>query len=94
MTGHIFTNQEDVDRYNKYLAMTEQEQAKEIIESFYPFVEGIDMGERHRAAIQCAIIHVKGIIETMTYDLKGNAIFPHHGTFKRWDSVLKHLEKK
>ena len=48
----------------------------------------------HEGKKQCAIIHVKGIIETMTYDLNGNAIFPHHGTFKHWQSILKELERK
>lgn len=42
-----------------------KEEAKELIESFYPFVEGIDRGERHRAACQCALICVDKIINVL-----------------------------
>jgi len=40
-----------------------EEEAKKLIEDFYPFVEGIDKGERHRASVQCALVAQDNKIE-------------------------------
>lgn len=76
--------------------MKAEQQAKEIIESFYPFVEGIDVGERHRAAIQCGLLQVNGILDYIDR-MNGTNIFKQDGiklSKENWQKVKSELEKQ
>ena len=64
-------------------------EADKIEREYYPFVEGIDIGERKRATTQCAIIHVKGILEEI--DMYKGELNPR---WKQLQSILTELENR
>lgn len=77
------TLQTAVAKYSK----TCKEEARELIVSFYPFVDGIDKGERHRAARQCALLTCNKILNEL------EAI--HNGELMvyRWQEIKTEIKK-
>lgn len=79
--------------------MTVQTQASQIVQKHYKIIEShlpihsMTDSQMMKIAKEHATKEVKGIIESMTYDLDGNAIFPHHSTFKYWASILDEIER-
>lgn len=76
--------------------ITPKERAKKVLWKFLPPIEGWTGSDKSILAQKLSLIYVDGIIESMIYDLDGNARFPLHPVIKfefdYWCEVKKELE--